>query len=298
MTDDNSTDYPIRATGLAKRFGKVNAVSNVNLEVTPGSALGLLGPNGAGKSTTLSMLMGLSGPDAGEVLVFGHKAGSTSARQITGATPQSTDFPDQLTPRELLRYTAACYGKTPKTDSLAAQFGLQALLDRRVAGFSGGEMRRVALALAFAGEPALVFLDEPTAGLDVDAQEGFREAARAYVDQGGALVLTSHHWDEIEAICDSISLIDQGETVLNTRIDAMRTRANIKHLSFNLPASTVPPEWMQATHDGQRWHVNAEDADATLRQMIADNFPFQDLSLEPMPLDALIKHIRQEEILQ
>ncbi len=244
------------------------------------------------------MLMGLSKPDAGDVLVFGNRAGSVKARQVTGATPQATDFPDQLTPRELLRYTAACYGKTPKTDDLAEQFGLQTLIDRRVAGFSGGELRRVALALAFAGGPALVFLDEPTTGLDIDAQEGFREAARAYVDQGGALVLTSHHWDEIEAICDSISLIDQGETVLNARIDDMRARANIKHLNFNLPAGTVPPEWMQATHDGRQWHVNAEDADTTLRRMIADNLPFQDLSVEPLPLDSLIKHIRKVELTQ
>ncbi len=296
MTDYNSEDYPIRATRLAKHFGDVKAVSNVNLEVAPGSALGLLGPNGAGKSTTLSMLMGLSRPDAGDVRVFGNTAGSAKARQVTGATPQATGFPDQLTPRELLRYTAACYGKTPKTDDLADQFGLHTLIDRRVAGFSGGELRRVALALAFAGEPALVFLDEPTTGLDIDAQEGFREAARAYVDQGGALVLTSHHWEEIEAICDCISLIDQGETVLTTRIDDMRARANIKHLSFDLPAGTVPPERMQAAHDGRRWHVNAEDADTTLRQMIADNLPFRDLSLEPLSLDALIKHIRNEEI--
>lgn len=298
MGHDTSKDYPIRATGLAKRFGQVQAVSNVSVEIAPGTSLGLLGPNGAGKSTTLSMLMGLSQPDAGEVLVFGHEAGSAKARQITGSTPQATGFPDQLTPRELLRYTAACYGKVPKTDDLSDQFGLQALLDRRVAGFSGGEMRRVALALAFVGEPALVFLDEPTTGLDVDAQEGFRAAARAYVDQGGAMVLTSHQWDEIEAICDRISLIDQGETVLNTRIDDMRARANIKHLSFNLPSGTVPPESMQAIHDGQRWHVNAENADTTLRQMVADNLPFTDLSLEPLPLDALIKHIRQEETLQ
>ncbi|TNJ39152.1 ABC transporter ATP-binding protein [Phaeobacter sp. B1627] len=298
MTDYNSNDYPIRATGLAKRFGDVKAVSNVNLEVMPGSALGLLGPNGAGKSTTLSMLMGLCRPDAGDVLVFGNAAGSLKARQATGATPQATDFPDQLTPRELLRYTAACYGKTPKIDDLAEQFGLQTLIERRVAGFSGGELRRVALALAFASEPALVFLDEPTTGLDIDAQDGFREAARAYVAHGGALVLTSHNWDEIEAICDSISLIDQGETVLNTRIDDMRVRANIKHLSFDLPPGTVPPEWMQATHDGRRWHMDAEDADSSLRRMIADNLPFQNLSLEPLPLDVLIKHIRKEGFTQ
>lgn len=300
-------DFPIHAKGLAKHFGHVKAVSNVYLEVAPGSAVGLLGPNGAGKSTTLSMLMGLSRPDAGEVRVFGHRAGSTEARHLTGATPQSAGFPDQLSPRELLHYTAACYGQPPAIDDLVAQFGLEALIDRRVAGFSGGQVRRVALALAFAGSPKLVFLDEPSAGLDAGAQEGFRAAARAYVDRGGALVLTSHHWDEIEAICDSISLIDQGETVLNARIDEMRSRAKVKHLSFELPAHCLPPDWMQAKHDkkdgqakqdGRRWHVDAKDADAVLGRMVTEAVPFHDLSLAPLSLDALIHHIRQEETTQ
>lgn len=291
-------ETPLSATGLAKRFGTVQAVSNVSLQVTAGSALGLLGPNGAGKSTTLSMLMGLIKPDEGEAQIFGHTAGSERARMLTGATPQATDFPDQLTPRELLNYTAACYGEHPKTDDLIAQFGLGKLIDRRVSGFSGGEMRRVSLALAFVGSPKLVFLDEPTTGLDTDAQAAFRDAALAYVKQGGALVLTSHHWDEIEAVCDSITLIDKGETVLNTRINDMRERANVKHLSFNLPAGVVPPVWMQVTHDGQRWHVDADDTDAVLRQMVTEALPFQDLSLEPLPLETIIQRIRQEEAAQ
>ena len=289
---------PLYAADLAKRYGPVQAVSNVTLQLAAGSALGLLGPNGAGKSTALSILMGLATPDSGTARIFGYPAGSAEARQLTGATPQSTDFPDQLTPRELLSYTAACYGKQPQTAELIAQFGLEHLIDRRVAGFSGGERRRVALALAFVGIPRLVFLDEPTTGLDTAGQKAFRAAALDFVEQGGSLVLTSHHWDEIEAICDHITLIDKGETVLTARIEEIRMRANVKQLNFNLPVGTVPPDWMRATHDERRWHLQAADADSVLRQMVIDDVPFHDLSLEPLPLDTLIGRIRQEETIQ
>ena len=289
---------PLYAADLAKRYGPVQAVSNVTLELAAGSALALLGPNGAGKSTTLSILMGLAMPDSGKARIFGYPAGSAEARQLTGATPQATDFPGQLTPRELLFYTAACYGKQPQVAQLIGQFGLERLIDRRVAGFSGGERRRVALALAFVGTPRLVFLDEPTTGLDTHGQNAFRAAAQEYVDQGGALVLTSHHWDEIEAICDHITLIDKGETVLTAHIEEIRRRANVKQLNFNLPLGITPPDWMRATHDGHRWHLQAADADSVVRQMVIDDLPFHDLSVEPLPLDALIGRIRQEETIQ
>lgn len=292
------TEPPICARGLAKRFGAVQAVSHIDLDVAPGTALGLLGPNGAGKSTTLAMLMGLHSPDAGDALIFGHPAGSPQARRLTGATPQSTGFPDQVAPREILTYTAARYDVRPRIDDLVARFGLKTLIDRRVAGFSGGEMRRVALALAFVGAPRLVFLDEPTTGLDSAAQEGFREVARDYVARGGALVLTSHHWDEIEALCDAISLIDRGETVLTGRIDDIRARAAISRLSFGLPPATVPPDWMQATHDGNRWHYETTDSDAVLRRMVEGALPFQDLTLQPLDLADLIDCIRREEMTQ
>ena len=288
----------VHARGLSKRFGTVQAVANINLDVAAGEAVGLLGPNGAGKSTLLSMLMGLRSPDTGKALIFGHPAGSPGARAVTGATPQSTGFPDQLTPREILSYTAARYGTRPKTDDLVGRFGLEKLIDRRVAGFSGGEMRRVALALAFVGEPKLVFLDEPTTGLDIASQEAFRETARDYVAQGGAMVLTSHHWEEIEAICGSIALIDMGERILSGRIDAMRARTNRNRLSFRLPDGMMPAEWMQARHDGHRWSVETADSDAVLRRMVEDALPFSGLTLEPLKLKDLIDLVRQEEMAQ
>ena len=294
----SSSSMAISARGLAKRFGAVQAVSHIDLDLAPGQALGLLGPNGAGKSTTLSMLMGLRTPDTGEALIFGHAAGSAQARAMTGATPQAAGFPEQLSPREILTYTAARYGTEPKYDALIEQFGLQDIIDRRAAGFSGGEMRRVALALAFVGQPKLVFLDEPTTGLDSDAQEGFRAVARAYVQDGGSLVLTSHHWDEIEAICDGIALIDKGETVLSGRIDDIRARATVNRMSFSLAPDAVPPEWMQARHDGQRWHVETTDSDAALRRFVDEGLPFADLTLQPLELKDLITRIRQEEMTQ
>lgn len=290
--------FPIHARGLAKSYGKVRAVSQINLDVAPGEALGLLGPNGAGKSTTLSMLMGLQKPDAGTATVFGHAAGSPQARLVTGATPQATDFPDQLSPREILGYTAARYGSQPQMDKLAARFGLESLMDRRTAGFSGGQLRRVSLALAFVGAPKLVFLDEPTTGLDSSAQDGFVEAARAYVAGGGALVLTSHHWHEIEAICDTLALIDQGETVLSGRIDAIRARASVSRLRFEMREDAAPPDWTQAQQDGAQWYIETDQSDDVLRRMVREDVAFENVTVKPIDLKDLIARIRQEETIQ
>lgn len=145
------SNVPIHPRGLAKRFGTVRVVSHIDLDVAPGEALGLLGPNGAGKSTTLSMLMGLSAPDAGEILIFGYRAGSPQALALTGATPQSTGFPEQLTPREILSYAAARYRTPARIDEIAVRCGLEQFVNRRVAGFSGGEIRCVAQAPSAAG---------------------------------------------------------------------------------------------------------------------------------------------------
>ena len=284
----------ILAQGLVKSFGAVQAVQGLSLHLDRGQALGLLGPNGAGKSTALSMLTGLRAPDRGEVRLFGHTAGSAAARALMGVTPQAAGFPPQLTPREVLAYAAARRGGGIGLDDLIQGFGLGALIDRRMAGFSGGEVRRVALALAFLGRPGLVFLDEPTAGLDVSAQEAFRATARAYVDQGGALVLTSHHWDEIEALCDRITMIDAGRQVLDGTLADLRARMQARLIRFALPQDHPPPDWAGARRAGALWQIEADDSDALLRRMVAASVPFSGLTVEPLPLKDIIARIAQE----
>jgi len=291
---NKSTEQAIRARGLVKTFGAVRAVAGVDLDLDAGQAVGLLGPNGAGKSTMLSMLMGLRPPNAGQVTIFGHAAGSPAARAVIGATPQSAGFPEQLTPRELLAYAAAHHATPRPSNDLAEAFGMGALMDRRMAGFSGGEVRRVALALAFVGTPRLVFLDEPTTGLDSAAQEGFRTVAHEYVRQGGAMVLTSHHWDEIEAICDRITMIDKGERVLDGGLDAIRARTRVNRLSFALPQGRTPPDWLRATQGPDGWQAETTDSDALLRRMAAENVPFQALTIRPLDLKDVIARIRKE----
>lgn len=291
-----SEPHAIKARGLVKTFGAVKAVAGVNLDLAEGEAVGLLGPNGAGKSTTLSMLMGLRAPNAGTVSIFGHAAGSPKARALMGATPQSAGFPEQLTPRELLAYAAAHHANPRQAKDLAEAFGLGALMDRRLAGFSGGEVRRVALALAFVGKPRLVFLDEPTTGLDSAAQDGFRTVARDYVRQGGAMVLTSHHWDEIEAICDRITMIDKGERVLDGALEAIRAQTRVNRVSFALPERVTPPDWLGATLGADGWEVESADSDAVLRRMAAEAVPFFALTVRPLDLKDVIARIRKETL--
>lgn len=290
----NRVKKAIEARGLTKRFGAVTAVENLSLRLGEGEALGLLGTNGAGKTTALAMLMGLRMPDAGEVRLFGHLPGSAAAREVMGVTPQAAGFPDQLSPREVLAYANARRKNCANLDDVITGFGLGPLINRRMAGFSGGEVRRVALALAFLGRPGLVFLDEPTAGLDTGAQDAFRVIARDYVAKGGALILTSHHWDEIEAVCDQITMIDQGKKVMEGTLTDIRARMQARQIGFTLPEGTAPPDWIRARPQGMSWRAESDDSDTALRRMITDKVPFSGLTIEPLALKDIIARIQKE----
>ena len=282
----------IEAKGLVKRFGGVTAVDGVDLHLAPGEALGLLGPNGAGKSTLLSLVTGLRPADAGALTIFGHPAGSDAARRAMGVTPQSAAFPPQITPRELIAYAAARHGMRPDTDRLIAAFGLQRLIDRRMAGFSGGEVRRVALALAFCGAPKLAVLDEPTTGLDSASQEAFQSLTRDYVASGGAVLLTSHHWDEIEAVCDRLTMIDRGQRVLDGTLAEMRATMRINQVSLVVDAPA--PDWLPAPDADGRRHLDSADSDAVVTRLVREGVAFRDLLIRPLALKDILATLRHE----
>ena len=290
------TEQAVEAHDISKRFGAVTAVDGLSLTLEPGTALGLLGPNGAGKSTALAMLTGLRAPDTGEVRVFGHRPISAKARARMGVTPQAAGFPGQLTPRELLHYAQARRGGRAPFDDVVTAFGLGPLLDRRLAGFSGGEVRRLALALAFLGRPGLVFLDEPTAGLDIAAQEAFALTARAFVNDGGALIMTSHYWAEIEAICDRITMIDKGRKVLEGSLADIRARMQARLFRFTLPEGKAPPDWLPARQQGSHWTAETTDSDSLLRRMVGEGLGFHDLTVEPLGLSDIIARMSRKDV--
>lgn len=285
----------ISARGIGKRFGRIEALSGLSLELHRGEALGLVGTNGAGKTTALEILLGLRRADTGKADIFSFPAGSVAARRHMGVTPQNADFPEQMSPREVLAFAAAHFDRPRKVSDLVAAFGLERLIDRRMVGFSGGETRRVALALAFVGNPALVFADEPTAGLDTDGQEMFKTHARAYVEAGGSLLLTSHHWDEIEQVCDRIVMIDRGRVVVEGTLDDMRRRAGHCRISFDLPEGAKPSGRVAgARHANGRWQIVSADSDVLVRELIAAEPQVANLHVIPLDLKDTIARLHRE----
>jgi ABC-2 type transport system ATP-binding protein len=192
---------------LTKSFGSVRALDGFDLAVERGERVAMLGPNGAGKSTAISILLGLRRPDRGTVLVLGGGPAELAVRRRLGCAPQQTAFPETLRVREIVEFVRAHYPR-PRRDLLAA-FELEHLACRQVGGLSGGERRRLGCALAFAGNPELVVLDEPSAGLDVEARLALWDTLRAH---DGTLLITTHSFEEANALATRIVVVTRGRT--------------------------------------------------------------------------------------
>ena len=221
----------IAIAGLQKRFGHVEAVRNVSLSAADGTVTGLLGPNGAGKTTTLRMLSGLMRPDAGTILVDGADvvADPIGTQRHMGLLPDSRGLYPRLTPREHIRYFGELHGMgkreiRERSDALLKRLGLEAIADRRVAGFSQGERTKVALARALVHGPRNVILDEPTNGLDVMSTRAMRGLIRGLKQDGCCVVFSSHIMQEVSALCDRIVVIAQGTVVADGTPDDLRAQ--------------------------------------------------------------------------
>ncbi len=210
-----------------KRFGPIAALRGVNLEVHAGEVVALLGPNGAGKTSALSVLLGLRRPDSGRAELFGRDPRQTAARSAIGATPQESGFPQTLRVREIVDLVRAHYPDPAHPAELLDRFGLVELARRQAGGLSAGERRRLSVALAFAGRPRAVFLDEPTASLDVESRRGLWNAIRDYASAGGTVLLTTHHLEEAEALASRIVVLARGEIVAEGSAAALRRRAGV-----------------------------------------------------------------------
>ena len=206
---------PVAVRGLRKAYAGKPAVQGVDLEVAAGEIFGLLGPNGAGKTTTVECLVGLRVPDAGDIQLCGldARANPAAVRQRLGVALQSTALPDRMTPREALELFGRFYARRRPVDELLRRFGLTEQGDQAFDRLSGGQRQRLALALTFVNEPAVVFLDEPTTGLDPQARRDLHALIRGLRDEGCAVVLTTHLLDEAETLCDRVAIIDRGRVV-------------------------------------------------------------------------------------
>jgi ABC-2 type transport system ATP-binding protein len=200
---------------LRKRYGGIEAARGVSFEVAEGEILGLLGPNGAGKTTTMECILGLREPDAGEIEVCGIDARRhpREVKQRIGAALQTTSLQDRITPAEALALFGSFYRDSADPAHLLERFSLADKADAPFDTLSGGQRQRLALALAFVNRPELVFLDEPTTGLDARARRDLHADIARMKREGHTLLLTTHYIDEAEALCDRIAIIDHGRII-------------------------------------------------------------------------------------
>ncbi len=205
----------VRVAGLVKRYGALTAVDGISFEVRPAEVFGLLGPNGAGKTTTVEVLEGLRDADAGAVQVLGLdvQANKQAIKQRIGVQLQTPSLFPRLKVEELLRLFAGFFKRSLPIEPLIAEFGLQESRQKLVKQLSGGQQQRLSVALALVNDPELVFLDEPTNGLDPQARQNLWGIVRGLQKQGKTIVLTTHYMEEAERLCDRVAIVDQGSIV-------------------------------------------------------------------------------------
>jgi ABC-2 type transport system ATP-binding protein len=207
----------IRCSGLVKRYAAVVAVAGLDLTVTAGECFGLLGPNGAGKTTTIEILEGLTTPDAGEVEVLGqHWAGAAESRALRerlGIQLQETQLADKLTVEETVRLFRSFYRATHSVEEVLGLVQLEEKRTAWVGKLSGGQKQRLAVACALVSRPELLFLDEPTTGLDPQSRRQLWDVIGRFRSAGGTVLLTTHYMEEAERLCDRVAIMDHGRVI-------------------------------------------------------------------------------------
>ncbi len=206
----------IQCRDLRKTYdGKVEAVRGLSLEIQPGECFGLLGPNGAGKTTTIEILEGLLSATSGEVFIFGRtwKENEREMREWLGISLQETRLSEKLSVRETIELFASFYREPSSTDQVLEELQLTEKADSWVGKLSGGQRQRLAVATALVCNPKVLFLDEPTTGLDPQSRRQLWDIIRAFQRQGGTVLLTTHYMDEAERLCDRLAIVDHGQII-------------------------------------------------------------------------------------
>lgn len=271
--------------GVCRSFGSTLALDRVDLAVHPGEILALLGPNGAGKTTAIRILVGLRRADRGRALLFGHDPPRPPARARLGCTPQETSLPATLTVCETLDLVRAHYRRAASRDALLERFDLVGVADRQAGGLSGGQRRRLAVALAFAGAPDLLVLDEPTTGLDVVARRAVWEAVREHAEGGGAALLTTHYLEEAEALASRIAVIAAGRIRAEGNGARIREQAGLSRIALATPDVPEVPGVVRRERAHAATTLYVRDVETVIRELVERGAPLDGLEVSRASLE-------------
>ncbi len=278
----------VRASGLVKTFatpqGPVRAVRGVDLDITPGETVALLGPNGAGKTTTIDMLLGLSRPDRGDVSLFGMPPTDAVRAGLIGAMPQTGGLIRDLSVRELVAMMASLYPRPFDVDAVIALAGLRAVADQRTQKLSGGQTQRTRFAVALAGDPGLLVLDEPTAALDVEGRRAFWVTMRDFASRGKTVLFATHYLEEADANADRVILLASGRVVADGSPTEIKARVGSRTIKATLPEASVTeltqlPGVTSAARHGEAVILVCSDSDAAIRELLAAHPRARDIEI-------------------
>ncbi len=276
----------IQVNNLHKSYGTVKAVDGVSFEIPSGICFGLLGPNGAGKTTTVEILESILEPDEGEILFRGHEIGPHYKEKI-GIQFQSTALQQYITVEETLKMFSALYPRKRPLDEIIEICALEELLKRDNQKLSGGQRQRMLLGLALVNDPDLIFLDEPTTGLDPQARRNFWKLVENIKAEGKTVVLTTHYMEEAEILCEEIAIMDSGKIVAQDNPETL-LRASFKGVIISVPFDDTNG----SIPDGARvrngkLEMETEDIETSLKQLLSHNIKLEGLNVHTADLDDL-----------
>jgi ABC-2 type transport system ATP-binding protein len=283
---------------LVKKYPAVTAVDGVSLAVPEGICFGLLGPNGAGKTTTIEIMEGILGATSGEVRYRGEPL-SPRFKQETGILFQKTALQDFLTVRQSLALFRGLYDRGLDVDEVIRLCSLEKLKDRDTRKVSGGQLQRVLLAIALVNDPALLFLDEPTTGLDPQARRNFWDLVQSIKARRKTIILTTHYMEEAELLCDEIAIMDRGRIIAQGPPGRL-LREHFAEVLLELPRQTFPEAAralpLRLIEASDRIEITTNDLDGTLRTLMDAQVPLTDLRIRPPNLEDLFLELTGKEL--
>jgi ABC-2 type transport system ATP-binding protein len=274
---------------VTKNYGEVQALRNVNFTVRAGQVVALLGPNGAGKTTAVKLLLGLLQPTLGKARVFGGDPTNPQNRMRTGAMLQVGRVPETLRVGEHIDLFSSYYPNSMPIENVLAAAGLEKLRDRKFGDLSGGQRQRTLFALAICGNPDLLFLDEPTVGLDVEARRALWNEIRLQVARGKTVLLTTHYLEEADALADRITVINQGSIIAEgtpSEIKAQTSGKRIRCITTLNVANLLQIRGVtSARQDREAVEIHAREAEPVVRELLARDASLTGLEISSAGLE-------------
>ncbi|GAB5379601.1 MAG: ABC transporter ATP-binding protein [Aliiglaciecola sp.] len=287
----------LHAKKLHKSYGNVNAIQGIDFAIDQSGVVAILGQNGAGKTTLIQCALGLEKTTSGELKTLGHLPGNLSAKQQTGVILQDADLPDLLTAREQIILFASYYPNPFSVEEVIQLCNLSDFVDKRYKKLSGGQKRRVQFALAVIGDPKLIFLDEPTTGLDIEARRNLWQVIRGFAAKGKTIVLTTHYLEEADALADRIIVMNSGKIVadatpedIHNQVRGSAVRCQTQLTEAQLRALTGVESVKIA---GRFSELRCSDVNAALTALLASDPVITDLTVTQPKLEDIFTQLSQ-----